>query len=203
MNFNQYRYETLEAIARKIISQYDPGLLLAPAPIPVELIMEKVYGLTIEYQYIRKNGRILGETIFEDCMIPIYERRNGEGYKLVPVKAGTVIVDASLINKRGDGRYNYTLGHELAHWVIDKKYFMELGKTAAMTKKAVRSSETDSAIERQANRLCSYILMPKGTVKKAFYNQCGSYNVIADLAEFFCVSRQAMEIRLNEMGLLP
>ena len=73
MSYRIYRNEALEVIARGIISKYDPSLLIEPAPIPVESIMEKVYGLTIEYQYIRKNGRILGETIFEDCMIPIYD----------------------------------------------------------------------------------------------------------------------------------
>ena len=202
MSVHIYRNEALEAIARKVITKYDPGLLHAPAPIPVEKIIEKVYRLTIEFQYIRNNGRILGETIFEDCMIPIYERENGEGYKLVPAKAGTVIIDASLIHNRGDGRFRYTCGHELAHWVIDKEYFTQIGETAAMTQKAVRSSEADTAIERQADRLACRILMPKGTVKMAFHKNRNSGKVIADLAELFGVSRQAMEIRLDEMGLL-
>ena len=202
MSVHLYRNEALEAIARRVISKYDPGLLHAPALIPVEKIIEKVYGLTMEYQYIRNNGRILGETIFEDCMIPIYERENGEGYKLVAVKAGTMFIDASLIHNRGDGRYRYTCSHELSHWVIDKEYFMQIGETAAMTKKAVRSSETDTAIERQADRLACRILMPKGTVKMAFHHNRSSGRVIADLAVLFGVSRQAMEIRLTELGLL-
>jgi Zn-dependent peptidase ImmA (M78 family) len=205
MSFFQYRNEALDAIARKVVSQYNPSLLNTPAPIPVECIMEEVYGLTIEYQYIRKNGRVLGETVFENAMVPIYVRENNEGYKLVPVKAGTVIIDASLIHKRGDGRYRYTLAHELAHWVIDKDYFTQLGeKTAAMTKKAVRSSETDKAVERQADRLACRILMPKGTLKTAFYRAYpGGGNIASILANQFGVSRQAMEIRLDEMGLLP
>jgi len=202
MSFNQYRDEVLEAISRKVISQYNPFLLSVPTPIPVESIMEKVYGLTIEFQYIRKNGRILGETVFEDAMIPIYEHKNDEGYKLVPVKAGTVIIDASLINNRSDGRYRYTCAHELAHWMIDKNYFTELGQTAAMTKKINRSSETDQAVERQANRMASCLLMPKGTLKMAFHRNRGVDNIIRFLANQFGVSSQAMEIRLKEMGLI-
>lgn len=111
MSFHRYRNEALEAIARRIISQYDPNLLHTPSPIPIERIMEKIYGLTIEFQYIRNNGRILGETVFEDAMIPIYEHENGEDYKLVPVKAGTVIIGANLINNRSDGRCRYTCSH--------------------------------------------------------------------------------------------
>ena len=170
--------------------------------------MEKVYGLTLEFHYIRKNGRILGETIFEDAEIPIYERN--EGYKLIPVKAGTVIIDTSLLHKRSDGRFRFTCAHELAHWVIDKNYFMELGETAAMVKdgakKAVRSSESDKIIERQANRMASRILMPKCTLKPAFYEICRqtrqSSEIIEELAYLYSVSRQAMRIRLEEMRLL-
>ena len=192
--------ETLEAIARKIINSYDPSLLHTPSFIPVESILERVYGLTLEFVYIRNNGRILGETVFEDAMIPIYERRNKEGYKLIPVKAGTVIIDASLINQRNAGRFRYTCAHELAHWVIDKDYFMELGLTAAMTK-AVRSSETDAAVERQADRLACRILMPRVMVKRAFIKHRNN-NAVETLTDLFGVSRQAMKIRLEELNLL-
>ena len=201
MTYHSHNDFTLENIARRIILQYDPDLLRNPAPIPVDAIMEKVYGLTLVFHHIRNNGRILGETVFEDAMIPIYERKNREGYKLIPVKAGTVIIDSSLLNCQNDGQFYYTCGHELVHWVIDKKYFTELGETAAMTKVA-RSSELDRRIERQADRMTSYLLMPKGTIKMAFYRNRQEKDVVAVLAELFNVSRQAMKIRLTEMGLL-
>ena len=201
MNQPYYRKEALEAIARNIISKYDKTLLDIPTPIPVESIMEKVYELTIEFQFIRNNGRILGETIFEDMLIPIYERENQAGYKLIPVKAGTVIIDASLIENHNDGRFRYTCAHELSHWVGHKGFYTQSGETAAKTI-AMRSSETDKALEWQADRLGSYILMPKGTVKMAFYHNRNNPNVIETLATLFEVSRQAMKIRLEEMRLL-
>jgi len=202
MNPNFYRNEALDAIARNIISRYDPSLLRTPAPVPIEAIIEQVYKLTMEFQHIRKNGRILGETVFEDCMVPIYNKRSGEGYKLEPFKAGTIIIDASLFNCRSDGRYIYTCAHELSHYVIDKNYFLQLGKTAALTAKAVRSSDTDKAIERQANRLACRILMPKGTVKMAFYHNFGQSNMVKYLADYFRVSEEAMSYRLKELGLI-
>jgi hypothetical protein len=70
--------------------------------------MELVYGLKIDFQFIRNNGRVLGETVFEDAAVPIYERENHEGYKLIAVTAGTVLIDASLISNRSDGRFRYT-----------------------------------------------------------------------------------------------
>lgn len=201
MNPRYYRSEALETIARSVISKYDGSLLNAPVPIPVETIMEMVYGLKLDFQFIRNNGRVLGETVFEDMAVPIYERENHEGYKLIPVTAGTVLIDASLISNRGDGRFRYTCAHELAHWVIHKGFYTQSGETAAMTK-AVRSSEADKAIEWQADRLGSYFLMPKGVVKMAFYRNRSDRNVIDILAEMFGVSHTAMEIRLNEMRLL-
>ena len=198
----RYRNDTLEAIARKVISQYDPSLLMNPVPVPVETIIEKVYGLTLEFQYIRNNGRVLGETVFENAVVPIYSREGERGYKLVPVNAGTVIIDASLLSCRGDGRFRYTCAHELAHWVLHKEFYTSLGETAALSK-AVRSSEIGTMIERQADRLSSYLLMPKGAVKTAFFlNKQTTGDVIRTLAEIFQVSRQAMEIRLKEMQLL-
>ena len=202
MTQQYYQKETLETIARHVISKYDGSLLRTPASIPVETIMELVYGLKIDFQFIRNNGRILGETVFEDMVVPIYERENEEGYKLIPVTAGTVIIDASLINNRGDGRFRYTCAHELAHWVIHKGFYTQSGVTAAMTK-AVKSSESDKAIEWQADRLGSYFLMPKGVVKMAFYRNRNDRNIVDTLALLFGVSRQAMEIRLVEMRLLP
>jgi len=201
MTIFPYNDTMLENLARSIILKYDPALLREPTPIPVEEIIEKIYGLTIEFQHIRKNGRILGETVFEDAMVPIYDKRSGEGYKLVPVKAGTILIDVSLMNKRGDGRYNWTCAHELAHWVEHREYYKQLGETAAMVD-IKRSSEANKTVERQANRLTNYFLMPKGTVKMAFYRNRQARDVISAVADIFHVSREAMDYRLQEMGLL-
>jgi len=192
----------LETIARNVIIKYDPTLLSRPAPIPIEAIMEKVYGLTIEYRYIRKNKRVLGETIFEDTMVAVYEHRNGEGYKLLPMKAGTVIIDPSLMNNKSDGRFHYTCAHELLHYIKHKDYFIRHGETAAKSD-MLRKTENAKILERQAERFASYLLMPKGAVKMAFYRLAGTAeSKITALATLFKVSEQAMGIRLKEMRLI-
>jgi len=212
MNYNYHQDEALETIARKVISQCDPALLKEPSPIPIEDIMERVYGLTLEYHYIRKNERILGETVFADASVPIYDPQKNK-YKLIPVKAGTVIIDARLLQKLNDGRFRFTCAHELAHWVIDRKYFTRIRETAALTSETARgmtkpiaiSSNTNALIERQANRMASRILMPKCTLKPAYHstrNKLASLAaVLAHLADLYDVSKQAMKIRLEEMGL--
>ena len=214
MTYNYRQDETLEAIARNVIAKYDPKLLKTPSAIPVEDIIEQAYGLTLEYLHIRKNGIILGETIFEDALVAIYEPKDKEGYKLIHVKAGTVIIDASLLHNRSYGRFRFTCAHELAHWVIDREYFLQRGEPAAamtaktakdLARKTLRSSDVGAVIERQANRMASRILMPKCTLKTAFYH-AGSDSKIKDkpsyLADLYSVSKQAMQIRLEELGLI-
>lgn len=71
-----YAEQTLESIARKVLTAYDSTLYYGdPAPIPIEAIIE-AHGLDLEYQYLRKNGRILGETIFDDGLAAIYDWDN-------------------------------------------------------------------------------------------------------------------------------
>jgi len=74
-----YSEQTLENMARRTIKDYDSSLLTDnPRAIPIEDIMESKFNLSIEYQYIRKNGRILGETVFEDDYVPIYDIEKGK-----------------------------------------------------------------------------------------------------------------------------
>ena len=113
-----YRDQVLETIARKVLCAYDAILFYGdPQPIPVEEIIES-YGISLEYQYLRKNGRILGKTIFDDGLEAVYDQEQGM-YILFPVKAGTILIDASLCeNEETAGRLRFTCAHELAHWVL-------------------------------------------------------------------------------------
>ena len=67
------RPELLEAIARNTLKKYDESLVSGydAKEVPIEDIIESM-GLSLEYQYIRNNGRILGETVFEDAYVPNY-----------------------------------------------------------------------------------------------------------------------------------
>ena len=199
MTYSNYRSnEVLEAIARKIINQHNPSLLDRPSSIPIVSIMKKVFGLTIVYKHIHNNNQILAETVFADTIMPFSEPFGAKEFKLCEVKAGTVILNTNLKSKRSYGRFRFTCAHELAHWIFDKKYFLEIGNSAA-TSNIIRSSETDEVIERQADRLACRILMPKNMVKYAFHENRD--DPVNRLAKLFGVSRHAMRIRLCELGL--
>lgn len=195
-----YREQALETIARKVLCAYDDSLFYGdPHAIPVEEIIES-YGISLEYQYLRKNGRILGKTIFDDGLEAVYDQEQGM-YILFPVKAGTILIDASLCeNETASGRLRFTCAHELAHWVLHKKLYQGTGESAAM---ALATQEDD--MEIQANILGSAILMPMAQVKRAFYRMRtgrGSDALVTDMAALFQVSRQAMRIRLENHHLI-
>ena len=52
-----FRPQTLESIARKSLSEYDAAYLgRPPGPVPIETIIEKTNGLSIEYKYLTNDG---------------------------------------------------------------------------------------------------------------------------------------------------
>ena len=195
------RPELLEAIARNTLKKYDESLVSGydAKEVPIEEIIESM-GLSLEYQYIRNNGRILGETVFDDAYVPIYNM-DEKRYELIFVERGTIILDASLLRCRTRGRHRFTAAHELAHWLIHQELYSGTGDAAAMLKSLSKSSEADRRIELQADMLASALLLPISQVKKAFYRTSGEDRV-SRLAAQFGVSDQAMEIRLRNHHLI-
>ena len=196
-----YREQALERIARDVITAYDLRLYYGPpTAIPIEDIIE-AQGLVLEYQYLRNNGRVLGETIFDDGLTAIYDWENHR-YDLFPVKGGTILIDCSLCEEEtSTGRLRFTCAHELGHWLLHKKQFSGTGENAALRS----GDESDNTLEVQANLLGSILLLPLPQVKRCFYQlRSGRTNqqLVTDMAGIFQVSKQAMRIRLENHNLL-
>jgi Zn-dependent peptidase ImmA (M78 family) len=161
-------------------------------------IMEDMFGLNFEYQYIRNDGRVLGLTVFNSAFVPVYDEEYKQ-YELIRVQGNTVIIDAHLFDQKMDGRFRYTCAHELGHYVRHKEFYLAEDVQAAKSGEVEWSTEEDTSAEWQADYFGCCLLMPKGVVKKAFYRTTGD-KIIA-LANLFRVSQQSMRIRLKEIGL--
>lgn len=195
-----YQEQALENIARQVLCSYDSELYYGtPTAIPIEEIIES-HGVSLEYQYLRKNGHILGKTIFDKGLETVYDMEIHK-YILFPVNAGTILVDASLCEEDSStGRLRFTCAHELAHWVLHKGLYTGTGESAALL-----AETSENNMEVQANMLGSAILMPIAQIKRCFYQlRRGRQNgqLIDDMAGVFQVSRQAMRIRLTNHHLL-
>ena len=115
MSVPKYRLDAIETIGRKILQEYDPALLDGPPQaVPIETIIETKFDLTLEYHCLRKNGIILGETIFDEGAAILYDQ-DEKRYRLIVVKAGTILVEERLCVDRLLGRLRFTCAHELGH----------------------------------------------------------------------------------------
>ena len=131
MSIPQIRTEAIEAVGRKILMEYDPSLLSGqPCPVPIETIIETKFDLILEFHTLRKNPKILGETIFDDGAVVLYDQIQRQ-YRMIAVRAGTILIDERLCDPSKLGRLRFTCAHELAHWVLHKKLYSGTGDVAA------------------------------------------------------------------------
>jgi hypothetical protein len=185
----------------------------ATPPIPVEDIIER--GLKVRIGFIDLNRKlglddVLGATFVESRLI---------------------CVDESLLDDEIDGRLCFTFAHEAGHWVLHRRYIRS-DVRAEFSGRSIfcRAKDAREPIEWQADYFASCLLMPEADVKCAFHSVYGAeplrlvrvessfcgpfcfdpcvanWHLIAEsvirAGGFSNVSKQAMIIRLQELGLV-
>jgi Zn-dependent peptidase ImmA (M78 family) len=144
-------------------------------------------------------------------------------------KRGTLLVESNL-SETNRGRERFTITHEMVHWDKHQLRFMALSykdKTLAKvcrcpTAKVYRPKTAEDWLEWQADNLAAAILMPAEMFKQKAEELKSGYKVgekinefmwkgfspglikefiVDDLASTFQVSKQAVEIRLNTLGI--
>ena len=221
-------YDKLEDEATKFLNEFYPEALKItsyvqkPVVVEPDIIAERL-GLNIMMQRIREDSFVFGQLYFEDTDAEMYDASTGDSAtKHIPEK--TIVVDPYMFLLRTIGSVNNTIIHECVHWVKHRKVF-ELeklynndvsciscevvgGAAAAIAKQATKM------MERQANQLAPRIQMPalpfKAKAKEyiiKFARETGARhdneimeNVIEALGTDFVVSKQAVKIRLVELG---
>ena len=190
----------IEQVANDLLSDYESNSQWTlQCPIPVEHIAEKHLGYHIEItdDDIYKDTEILGGIIFADKIIQI----NG-----------------SIENH--DGRYSFTIAHELGHHCLHKELFQKLGIEPDAHTNMCRETGEKPLAEQQADTFASYLLMPTKFVNKAYIKAFGDTNEVFDIGYkkrhmlgsiasrviesggFDNVSLTAMTNRLIGMGLI-
>jgi hypothetical protein len=171
-------------------------------PVPVDDILETHLGLSLDFDDLKK---IVG---VPDVLGALWVDRR------------EVFIDQSLDPYECPemlGRYHFSIGHEIGHWCLHRHYLANAGNqtdmfTVAEPQPAVicRTSQARERIEIQADRFAACLLMPWKMVLKRFdsarfksltLTEVKDY-VLPGLAEEFAVSRSAMLIRLDQLGLL-
>jgi Zn-dependent peptidase ImmA (M78 family) len=177
-------------------------------PIPVEEIIERYLGLGLVYHDLDR----------------VFNTRNTLGVTYVNKK--TVCINERLFEN--EGRLVFTMAHEVGHWILHRKYIGAQEK--GNPKKAFITQARDNKMEWQADYFASCLLMPEKEIREAFEKVCApeplivknSINdsieiskeqpyleqwpfiaaAICEAGGFSNVSKQAMIIRLQDLGLL-
>jgi hypothetical protein len=202
---------TIAAAASLLIDHYESAVNTTVAPpIPVEDLIERGLNLRLGFHDLKSRlnlNDVLGATFVEKRLI---------------------CVDASLVENRSTGRMFFTLAHEAGHWMLHRTYIRR-SKTDE-TAHFCRVQDARKPAEWQADYFASCLLMPEKFVSDAFQRVFGCehlslHNVqaaycgplcfdpcirtwpriaakVMEAGGFTNVSKQAMIIRLQDMGLI-
>lgn len=168
---------TIEAQAVSLLERYqkehEP---IRKPPVPVDEIPEMVLKVRLEFDDLRKllgRNDAIGATWFETSEIYIDQ-------SLDPTE-----------HPRKRGRYRFTVGHEIGHWVLHRRFVPDRasqldlfeGRTPEPSILCRESSKREPA-EWQADRFASFLLMPKDLVMAAWRARHGRDAWVFDLPKY-------------------
>ena len=157
-NFPELLDEVIEKKANELILSYqNKSNWSDEMPVPVERIAQSHLGYDIE---------ITNEGLFED-----------------PDFLGGIHFNDKLIQINGsiedhDGRYSFTLAHELGHHCLHKETFNAMNTGEEIM---CRDAGEKPIAERQADLFAAYLLMPKNQVIKAFTQVFGDDDKVFEM----------------------
>ncbi|WP_339196253.1 ImmA/IrrE family metallo-endopeptidase [Paenibacillus sp. FSL P4-0176] len=188
--------EEMEDIALNILTDYgfDFENMVLPMATPIEEIIEFHFELDFAWEPIDHfdlSGIVMAAILPGQKRIIMNESRK----ELFEEKIGTM---------------NFTMAHELGHWVlhVNDKDNLQTSLNLNKSKEVFycRSHSTRPPVEQQADMFAGAILMPKPALEKFVGKLKATRNIdmgsLYTLAGFFKVSISALCVRLNRLELL-
>lgn len=213
----------IDSEAIRFLQEYSSNSLQKLDILDLESIAEFKLNLKIEYQKLDEDGDLLGMTIFKTGYVDVI---NEDGtYCKKKFEKGTIVLNEILINDlKLQGRYQFTLAHEVGHWILHRKEFIEdenqinlfdfigditdndcikcLNRDVVDNKIITGGLKTDlDWLEWQANYFGASILMPRRLIKQYYldnYNNKDIKQMTKEISEICGVSKQAAEIRIKD-----
>ena len=200
----------IEKLSRRVLVNYLRQLDSPPERIDPIDFSERMLGLRFKATNLLLGKNILGLTSLADIEITVsYD--NGQTQVLV-LDGKTAYIDRQLMDIGNRGRLNFTMMHEAAHHLLG----MSLPKERQHIMCRAARTETFDRIEWQANIMASCLLMPRELVRKTMQELglgkksrqankiylASDYSKLSRMAEKLGVSKTALSIRLNQLGLM-
>ncbi len=161
----------IEGAADKLLAEYQraSGTNLT-LPIPVEDLLERHLELTLDFDDLHAR---LGVPMMGD---------EPEVLGALWVNSREVFIDQSLDPEEHpyrEGRYRFSVGHEIGHWWLHRKYLTSLSVQSSLFEDLLeptvvcRTSDSQDMLEWQANHFASCIVMPQKLVHQAWIDRFG------------------------------
>lgn len=201
-------YKRLPSLKGRYIQRVEP-----------ETLARELCGLDIAYYHLSRSGTLLGATSTFRTQARVMD---DDGNPLVyPLDGRTILIESDLRNnEEQQGRYHFTLTHEVAHQILGRMFPEHIVGMAARIHYSKATSSPAYPVtdwtEWQANALASALLMPMELVYNALCRFDLSQGIkvlnkvfFSDVYERFCqvaetlgTSKQALALRLKRLGLL-
>lgn len=212
----------IERIAQRVIAAYQrlPAVRKGPdGVVSPALLIHDLLGLSVEYHTLSPNGSILGLTACGEVWVTVYDNPAHPEY--CPLDGKTLLIDKHLTEEGANqGRYHFTLVHEGSHQIYKMLFPKAYANSVAARKihycTAHRALGRSDWEEWRTDALTSAILMPLDMVrsnmsrfglgeKLRLLNRVFApeeYARFCKMADYMGVSKQALAIRLKQLGLL-
>ena len=176
------------------------------APIDIDKFLCEYLNINVCYRKLSSRGEILGLSLFSEMALKVW--KNDERVEEVFPKR-TVIIDESLLDEKQYGRCNYTKAHEAVHGIINGEHPSDIVL-------CYRKGKATTDYERMVDRAASKLLLPDELVYTTFHIFIGKnhiarlnplfnikhYERFCDMARYLRVSKKALSIRLQQLGLV-
>lgn len=209
----------LEMIADKVTQKYfqlfqaTPGLLF---PIDPVLLAEEIVHLNVRFLPLCSDGSVLGLTAFDD--IDLCFPMSDGSYTLQSIRKSDVVIDTGLQENGVPGRCNFTIAHETGHQILFQLFPADYGNACNRKSHIMyrRKKESHNWVEWQADSIASFLMMPRILISESMYRfglgekvemlnrvfRPAEYQRFCDMATYLGVSKQALSIRLKQLGYL-
>lgn len=108
-------------------------------------------------------------------------------------------------SEQHSNRQRFTIAHELGHYLLHKQEQVHVDNDFTVVYRDSKSSTGEDLHEIEANQFAAELLMPEKCVEQYLAEnkiKVITETTIAEMADFFGVSLQAMSIRLSVLGLI-
>lgn len=213
------RYD-IELIANRVIIAYKKIPALCGQQIKKiqpELLIRDLLGLTMEYHVLSPHGSILGLTACCETDVSIFDNPDYPEY--YHLDGRTLLIDKRLLSDQANiGRRHFTQVHEACHQIY-KMLFPEQYMNIVASRQihyCTRRQNIQDWEEWRTDALTSAILMPYDMVRSNMTDfglgNCvhrlnrvfapTEYGRFCEMARYMGVSKQALSIRLQQLGIL-